>query len=68
MLKKFRKSFESLLISIILLKIILFCKEEKKDEENKSDLNFRIVDERDENIERFDIKRLVSVNCRYSFF
>ena len=59
MLKKFQKSSESLLFSIILLKIILFYKKEK---ENESNLNFRIVDERDENI-----KRLINVNCRRFF-
>ena len=67
MLKKFRKPSESLLFSIILFKIILFYKEKKKDEENVNDLNFRIVDERGESIERFDIKRFVGVNCRCSF-
>ena len=61
MLKKFRKPSESLLFSIILLKIILFCKKEKKDEENKSDLNFRIVNEKDENIKRF-----ININYRCS--
>ena len=68
MLKKFRKPSELLLFSIILLKIILFYKEEKKNEENENNLNFRIVDERDKNIKRFNIKRLVNVNCRRSLF
>ena len=63
MLKKFRKSPESLLFSIILFKIILFYKEEEEDEENENNLNFRIVNEKDERIER-----LMSVNCRRSFF
>ena len=67
MLKKFRKPPESLLFSIILSKIILFYKKEKKDEENENDLNFRIVNEKDENIERFNIKRLINVNCRRFF-
>ena len=67
MLTKFRKSFISLLFSIILFKIILFCKKEKKDEENENNLNFRIVDERNENIKRLNIKRSVNVNCRRSF-
>ena len=58
MLKKFRKPPESLLFSIILFKIIFFCKEEKKNEENENDLNFRIINERDENIKRF-----INVNC-----
>ena len=53
MSKKFRKPPKLLLFSIILFKIILFCKEEKKDEENENNLNFRIVNERGENIERF---------------
>ena len=63
MLEKFRKSSESLLFSIILSKIVFFYKEEKKDEENENDLDFRIVDERGENIERF-----VNVNYLRSFF
>ena len=62
MLKKFRKSSESLLFSV-LFKIIFFYKKEKKNEEDENDLNFRIVNERDEKI-----RRLMNVNCRYSFF
>ena len=65
MLEKFRKPFESLLFSIILLKIISFFKEEEKDE---SDLNFEIIDERDESIKRLNIKRLMNVNCRRFLF
>ena len=68
MLAKFRKPPESLLFSVILLKIILFCKKEKKNEENENDLNFRIVNERDESIRRFDMKRFGDVNCRCCFF
>ena len=68
MLKKFRKPFESLLFSIILLKIILFCRKEKKNEKNENDLNFRIVDERNKNLKRLDIKRLMNINCRRSLF
>ena len=63
MLEKFRKPFKLLLFPIILLKIILFYKEEKKNKENKNDLNSRIVNKRDENI-----KRLVNVNYRYFLF
>ena len=68
MLTKFRKSFIILLFSIILFKIVLFYKKEKKDEENENDLDFRIVDEKNESIKRFDIRRLVNVNCRRFFF
>ena len=50
MLKKFRKPSELLLFSIILLKIILFYKEEKENEKNENNLNFRIIDEKNENI------------------
>ena len=57
MLTKFRKPPELLSFSIILLKIILFCKEKKKNEENENNLYFQIVDERDESIRWFDIKR-----------
>ena len=67
-LEKFRKPLESLLFSIILLKIILFCRKEKKNEENENNLNFRIVDERNENIKRLNIKRFMNINCRYSLF
>ena len=63
MLKKFRKPFKSLLFSIILLKIVFFYKEEKENKENENDLNFRIVNEKDESI-----KRLMNVNYRRSFF
>ena len=62
MLKKFRKPPELLLFLIILFKIVFFYKEEKKNEENKSDLNFRIINEKDENI-----KRLMNVNYLRSF-
>ena len=65
-LTKFRKPPESLLFLIILLKIIFLYREEKKNEKNKNDLNFWIVDERDKNIKRFDIKRFMNVNRRYS--
>ena len=61
-LKNFRKSPELLLFSVILLKIIFFYKKDDKNEENKNDLNFRIVNERGEKI-----KRLMNVNCYYSF-
>ena len=60
MLEKFRKPFKSLLFSIILFKIILLYKKEKKNEKDESDLNFRIVDEKGESIER-----LINVNCLY---
>ena len=62
-LKKFRNSFELLLFSIILLKIVFFYKKEKKNEGNKNDLYFRIVNEKNERIKRF-----ISVNYRYSLF
>ena len=52
-LEKFRKPSESLLFSIILFKIIFFYKEEKENEENENNLNFQIIDERNENIKRF---------------
>ena len=61
MLEKFRKPPESLLFSIILFKIILFYKKKKKNEENENNLNFRIVDEKDENIKRF-----MNINCFHS--
>ena len=64
MLAKFRKSLKSLLFSIILLKIILFYKEEKKNEKNENNLNFRIINERNENIKLFDINRFINVNYR----
>ena len=64
MLTKFRKPSKSLLFPIILLKTILFYKKEKKNEENENNLNFRIVNERDKNIGRLDIKRFMNVNCR----
>ena len=67
MLTKFRKPLELLLFSIILLKIILVYKKEKKNEENEDDLNFQIVDEKNENIKRLNIKRLVNINYRRSF-
>ena len=63
MLKKFRNPLKSLLFPMILLKTIFFCKEKKKNEENKNNLNFRIVDEKNEKIKRF-----VNVNYHYSFF
>ena len=63
MLEKFRKPSELLLFSIILLKIILFYKEEKENKENENNLNFRIVNERDKNIKRF-----MNINCRRSLF
>ena len=53
MLEKFRKPSESLLFSIILLKIVFLYREKKKNEKNENDLNFRIVDERGESIKRF---------------
>ena len=59
MLTKFRKPPESLLFSIILLKIILFCREEKKNEKNENNLNFRIVNEKNESIKQFNIKRFI---------
>ena len=67
MLTKFRKPSKSLLFSVNLLKIIFFYKKEKENEENKNDLNFRIVDERDENIKRLNIKRFENINCRHFF-
>ena len=63
MLEKFRKPFKSLLFSVILFKIILFYKKEKKNEEDENNLNFRIVNERNENIKRF-----INVNCLRSLF
>ena len=68
MLKKFRKSSESLLFSIILLKVIFLYEKEKKNEENENNLNFRIVNERDKSIKRLNIKRFMNINCRRSFF
>ena len=67
-LKKFRKPSELLLFSVILLKIILFYKKEKKNEKNENDLNFRIINNSGENIERLDIRRLMNVNCYYFLF
>ena len=60
-LKKLRNSLKLLLFLIILLKIILFDEKEKnfkslKDKKNvKSDLNFRIVDEKSEKIKRLNV-------------
>ena len=61
MLKKFRKPPKSSLFLIILFKIILFCKEEEENEKNENNLNFRIVNERDESIKRF-----INVNYLHS--
>ena len=63
-LKKFRKPSESLLFSIILLKIIFLYKKEKENEKNENKLNFQIVNERNENIKRLNIKRFININCR----
>ena len=62
-LEKFRKPPKSLLFPVILFKIIFLYKEEKKNEENENNLNFRIVNERDENIKRF-----INVNYLRSLF
>ena len=64
MLAKFRKPPISLLFSVILSNSY---KEEKKEKDDESDLNFRIVDERGENIKRLDIERLIGVNELFTF-
>ena len=66
MLTKFRKPPISLLFSIILLNLY---KEEKEEKKKKNNLNFRIINERDkdENIKRLDIKRLININELFTF-
>ena len=60
-LKKLRNSSESLLFSIILLKIILLNEKEgnfkssKNKEDAKSDLDFRIVDEENKRIKHLNV-------------
>ena len=64
-LEKLRNPPELILFSIILLKIIFFCREEKENVKiNKSNLSFRIVDEKNEKIKLFN----VNVSYLYSFF
>ena len=58
-LTKFRKPLILLLFSIILSNLY---KEEKKEKNNENNLNFHIVDEKNESIKRLDIKRLVNIN------
>ena len=64
MLKKLRNPSKLLLFSIILFKISLSYREKKKNEKNENDLNFRIVNEKNEKIERLN----VNINCRHFFF
>ena len=60
-LKKLRNLLKSLLFSIILLKIVLSdgkggnFKSSKNKEDVENDLNFRIVDEKSEEIKRLNV-------------
>ena len=69
-LKKLRNSLKSSLFSIILLKIIFSdekgenFKSLKNKKDVKSDLNFRIIDEENKEIKRFD----VNIDLRRFFF